>query len=327
MKIAIRADGGSETGYGHIIRTGTLAEESLQHGDDVFYFTRTPEVVQEELPSEITTVKLDRQDEVEETIQHIEDYSIDVLFTDSFTVDTGYQEHLSKTDVTLAVRHNFEHYTVCCDVLVYGDLHAPELEYEWIGSKPGFCLGPDYILIRDQFQQAAQKKKVWRNNPERALIIMGGSDVNNETPRIMQAFESFDGTVDVVIGPGFTNEGEIKRTAQTTKSDFNLLFTPENMAEIMHRADFAVSAVGGTVFELLATRTPFIGIPQVDNQKQRAAALQRRDLGLIVDDVDSLSKHIELLSSSERRRELYDNMDNVVDGKGAERVYQRLQEL
>ena len=324
MKIAIRADGGPERGYGHLVRTGALAKECLQRGDDVLYFTQTPTAVREELPSTVTSVRLDGQNEIEEVIQYIEDYSVDAIFTDSFKIDTIYQERLSKTRATLAVRHNFKHYTVCCDVLIYGDLHAPYLEYDWIGTKPEFCLGPDYILLREQFRQAAQKEKIWRDDPKRVLIVMGGSDVNNATPRIMETFENFDGTIDVVIGPGFENEREIKRTAQAMRSDFNLLFNPENMAEILYRADFAVSAVGGTIFELLATQTPFIGIPQVDNQKQRAAALQRRDLGLIVSNTDALSKHVDTLHFSELRRKLYDNIDGIVDGCGAKRVYESL---
>jgi UDP-2,4-diacetamido-2,4,6-trideoxy-beta-L-altropyranose hydrolase len=327
MKVAIRADGGPSIGYGHLIRTGALTHKCLQNGDKVLYFTRTPNPVDEELPNDITVVELDENNEVAECLRYVDEYSIDVLFTDSFAVDTKYQKRLSKTEVSLAIRHNFERYTVCCDILVYGDLHAPKLEYEWLETKPKFCLGPDYILLREEFRQAAQNPSVWRDTPEKALIVMGGSDVNNITPTVMKMFDGFVGTVNVVIGPGFTNARAIKRTAEMIDAQFELIFTPENMAEIMQQSDLAVSALGGTGFELLATRTPFVGIPQVDNQQQRAKALEQRDLALIVDDKEDLGESIESLVSSSLRRELYNNIDGVIDGRGAERVYNCLYEF
>jgi spore coat polysaccharide biosynthesis predicted glycosyltransferase SpsG len=96
------------------------------------------------------------------------------------------------------------------------------------------------------------------------------------------------------------------------------------MAELMQQADVAVSAVGGTVFELLATRTPFVGTPQVDNQMQRAEALRRNDLARIAPTDDALVTEVEkLLEGDGQRRGLFERMDGVVDGNGAKRVYKR----
>jgi UDP-2,4-diacetamido-2,4,6-trideoxy-beta-L-altropyranose hydrolase len=322
MNIGIRADGGPSRGYGHLIRTSAIATECLRQDDNIIYFTVTPDSAKDTLPDSITVEKLDSVDDPKEVIKKFEYNNIDSLFIDLFEADTEYQRALSQSNSQIIVRQNYLNHPVCCDALVYGDLHAPTLDYEWIGSKPEFLLGPDYVLLREQFREVAHKKANWRENPSRALITMGGSDVSNTTPDAMEAFDDFDGAVDVVIGPGFTNIEEIEQTAESIPTRFNLLRSPDNMAELMQQADVAVSAVGGTVFELLATRTPFVGIPQVENQMERAEALRENKLGRIVTDDNTLNSKIEeFLENNENRRTIFERMTGVVDGNGAKRIW------
>lgn len=325
MRVGIRADGGPSIGFGHLVRTGALASECLRQGDTVIYFTTTPKAVSIKLPDSIAVKTLESTDSSAEMRQALDEYSIDTLFLDLFEADTEYQSTLSQSDSKLVVRHNYQNFTVCCDVLVYGDLHAPSIDYEWVGTKPEFLLGPDYVLLREQFRKAAQRNPTWRQNPNRALITMGGSDIANTTPDAMEAFRDFSGIVDVIIGPGFSNSVEIEQRAESLDTHFNLIHSPNNMADRMEQADLAVSAVGGTVFELLATRTPFVGIPQVDNQRHRAKALQQHELARIATTADGLQTEINTLYEDNNvRRELFDRMAGVIDGNGAKRVYERL---
>jgi spore coat polysaccharide biosynthesis predicted glycosyltransferase SpsG len=266
---------------------------------------------------------LDTVDDPTEVIQALEENAIDTLFVDLFEADTEYQQTLCQSDSKIVVRHNYLNHTVSCDAVVYGDLHAPTIDYNWLGTEPEFFLGPDYILLREQFREAAPKGYNWRASPDQALITMGGSDVLNTTPLAMEAFDNFSGTVDVVIGPGFSNIKEIEQASDALPTCFNLLYTPDNMAKFMQQADVAVSAVGGTVFELLATRTPFIGIPQVENQMQRAEALHRNQLASIVTTEDAVVAEVKsLIENSQKRRDLFKRMEGVVDENGAKRVYE-----
>ena len=136
MKVGIQADGGPSIGFGHLVRTGAVASECLRRGDTVVYLTTTPEAVSTTLPDPITVVPLESVNDSTEVVQLIEDYAIDSLFLDLFEADTPYQRTLSRSDSRIVVRHNYLNHTVCCDVLVYGELHAPTLEYDWVESKP-----------------------------------------------------------------------------------------------------------------------------------------------------------------------------------------------
>ena len=323
MKIAIRADGGPEKGFGHIVRSGTVAKEFLEKGHEVYYFTSSPEAVKSRLPN-AEIVEISRKNHKEETVREIENKSIDSIFIDNFAADIDFQKAVRNTKAKVVFRQNFQHVKVCCDIMVYGDIYAKDFNYEWTGKKPYFLLGTDYLLLRKEFQKVAKKDKKWSKSLDRCLIIMGGSDVNNSTPKIMRKLDHLNLTTDVIIGPGFTDKEEIKDTAQNLRNEFNLIEDPANIAEIMFKADFAITSAGGTAYELLAAQTPFITIPEVENQELRAECLRKSELSLLSENLNQLDEEINKIKKAETRRDLFNNLKGLVDGKGPERVYNKI---
>jgi hypothetical protein len=160
--------------------------------------------------------------------------------------------------------------------------------------------------------------------------------------------------VDVIIGPGFENEDEIRDAATETDANFNLLRDPEDLPRRMFEADFAVSATGSTVYELLATGTPVVGVPQTDNQTPISKTLSSRDaillphVGVNVDFpteagssssvrlisfdrgelIPELTEAIsEMVNNEDLRCQLRNNGMSMVDCRGPERVYDRVTEI
>ena len=327
MNVAIRADGGQKLGYGHLIRTETVAIEALSAGDDVYYVTTTPSAVAEVVDERVEIIPIRKEAQRSDTIDAIQRQSLDAILVDTFDADTDFQTVLSETDVTVAVKQNYRNLTVCCDLLVYGDIFAPDLKYRWLGPKPRFRLGLDYLLLRTEFKEVAQSHR-WEETVDSALITMGGSDVADLTPTVMEAFEGFDGSVRVIIGPGFSNVTDIERSSRRLEGDFELLRNPEQISRLMSDADIAVTAFGTTSYELAATGTPFVGIPVVENQMDRAAALENRGLALVPNSVADLRDAVQRLSSvTSVRKRLYQSLDGLIDGRGAQRVYGELVEL
>jgi spore coat polysaccharide biosynthesis predicted glycosyltransferase SpsG len=159
---------------------------------------------------------------------------------------------------------------------------------------------------------------------------MGGSDAENAMPTVLRAFEGTDLAVTAIIGPGFTNRNEIERTVSGMDTDISLAADPDDLPERMFDADFAVSAAGSTVYELLATGTPTIGIPQVPNQEPIARALANRGAILYCGEtaVDPITTRIETMCAhTDVRRSLRERGRLLVDGRGQQRVYRRLTEL
>ena len=347
--LAIRADGNSEIGYGHLVRTGVLAQKFLKYNHQVTYLTRTPSTVSDTCPNEIDIYQLG-ENEIKDTLRWLEEVAPDVLLTDSYNVDTEYQKRLADSASLLVTITDDTRFTLCSDVNINGNVHGPVLDYEWVGEKPDMLLGTDYLLMREEFQQLADKAPPWRDSPDRALVTFGGSDMNNTTPDVIRAFDGFGVVVDVIIGPGFTNKDKIQKAARGTDAEFNLLEDPDNLPQLMFNADFAVSAGGSTVYELLLTGTPVIGIPQSENQVRIIEGLWKKNAVLPVKidtgkafnsirsstnpqllDVDSSSLIRQLkpnikkvINDAQFRYGLHDKGLSLVDGKGDARIYERL---
>jgi hypothetical protein len=60
VNVVIRADGGPDIGYGHLVRTGALARALVDRGHEVAYATTTPDRVADVCPKACRTIPLPR---------------------------------------------------------------------------------------------------------------------------------------------------------------------------------------------------------------------------------------------------------------------------
>ena len=324
MHIAIRADGGPDIGYGHLVRSNTLAEGFLADGNTVTIATTT-QSVQEVFSDAIHIVELSSRGNPKPFVEWLKTKTPDAVFKDAYPVDTAYQQAIRKR-VPLAVLQDDARHAVCADLFTNGNLYAPDLDYEYVGEKPTTCLGTNYILLRSEIRNRAGDAPPWRQEPERALVTMGGSDMRNLTPIIIEAFDGFDLRVDAIVGPGFSEkqERDIRTVAADVSTDVHVARDPDDLPERMFRADFAVSTASSTVYELLALGTPVVCQPIADNQDLIAVALERRNAATVLNrDAGeeafrrAIEKYVDDPTLRRERRELG---CELVDGNGTKRV-------
>lgn len=328
MHLAIVAEGGPEIGFGHLVRTGALASECLRRGHDVTYLTRTPDTVDAVCPAAADTVGLSPRTTLDRSLDWLDTHRVDVALTDSYDADVSVQEAIHERVPVLAVVVNDDRHAIRADVVVNGNVYAPDIEYRWIGAEPEWCLGTDYLLLRDDVREKAREPAQFRETPRRALLTMGGSDVGNTIPVAMSAFDGLDIAVDVIVGPGSSNDAEITEAAQTIDAKVDIRVDPEDLVEQMWRADLAVSAFGSTAYELLALGTPVVGLIEAENQRPIGEALAERDAAVLLDDSPSPDAIREAvlgcLERPDRRRRMIDRGRALVDTDGTKRVYKAL---
>jgi spore coat polysaccharide biosynthesis predicted glycosyltransferase SpsG len=156
---------------------------------------------------------------------------------------------------------------------------------------------------------------------------MGGVDKRNRTPTIVRAFSNLNLSVTAVCGPGYKNESEIRSAA--AEVDATVVINPDDLPELMFEADFAVATLGTTTYELMATKTPIIGIP--DNETPMAEALRKRDAAIVLDREPGCSE-IEsaigqMIHQEGFRRRLCEQYQTLVTGEGAENIAKELESL
>jgi RimJ/RimL family protein N-acetyltransferase len=175
------------------------------------------------------------------------------------------------------------------------------------------------------------KREIISNSVKEIIITLGGSDLHNLTPLILKRFSKkyTDIIINVVIGPSFQNIEEIK------KYNFeNVIFhedvTAEEMKNIMLKSDIAITAAGQTIYELMATKTPFIPIKVVENQSLNIEGLKKLNLIGVEIEYNSLLLNEKIVKEFERmrkfdiRKELSNEYEKIIDGLGSKRIIDAL---
>ena len=325
MHAVLRVDGGTEIGYGHLVRSGAFADELLARGHTVTVATTTPEPARNVFPGAVETVALPARDDPAPFVRWLDTADPDVAYTDAYPVDTEYQRTVHRRVPLVVVQDDARH-AVCADLFVNGNLYAPDLKYELVGQPPEMCLGTDYVFLRREIRERAADTPPWRKQPERAIITMGGSDAAGLTPGVVRAFDGIDIGLDVIIGPGFdaTQERTAREASMAIDCDVTVLRDPDDLPDRMFDADLAVCTASSTTYELLALGTPFVCCPIIENQRKIAATLRERDLATVVSsdgiEVSAASAVEQYVADSQRRRRRRDAGLELVDGRGVDRV-------
>ncbi|MCQ4333829.1 UDP-2,4-diacetamido-2,4,6-trideoxy-beta-L-altropyranose hydrolase [Natronomonas sp. F2-12] len=325
MHVVIRADGGPKIGYGHLVRSEALAEELLSRGYEVTVATTTPQPAETVFAADIETIKLPSRNDPTPFVKELETLLPDIVFTDAYPIDTKYQRTI-RGHVSLAVFQDDARHAICTDLFVNGNLHAADLNYKFVEQIPKTCLGTDYVLLRREIQGRRNDDPPWRKRPQRAIVTMGGSDIARLTPTIVKAFDGVDLHVDAIIGPGCSVEHErnVRQAANDCSTDIHVIRDPNDLAERMFQADFAVSTASSTTYELLALGTPIVSIPVAENQQPIATALRSRDIATVLESEDGEEAFTnaieEYINNTQLRRARRISGRKLVDGKGAKRI-------
>ncbi len=251
----------------------------------------------------------------------------DIAIVDGYGFDHDYVAALRHEMVT-AVIDDLADRPLAADVVVNPNPYAGELTYDVPGA--AILAGPQYALLRPAFAEArmeAEKSAA----VERIFVMLGGSDPTGELPTVLQAVGFFDGRVDVVTALSGDQLQTIRRAAEAVAGDVTVHCSVRDPAKLMAHADLAITAAGGASWELACLGVPAIEVVVAGNQREVGRWLSETGIARVTsspvdrewleDEVRSLIGDVaERNRMSERAREL-------IDGCGADRVLDLLEEL
>jgi spore coat polysaccharide biosynthesis predicted glycosyltransferase SpsG len=195
-----------------------------------------------------------------------------------------------------------------------------------------YLVGVEYILLRSAFVDV--KRGACKRSVEEVLITMGGSDIRNLTPKIidMLCMKHSEIKFKVVVGNAYYNiDQHIKKERDNVVFYYNI--DAELMKELMLNSEFAIAAAGQTLYELLATKTPFIAIKVIDNQKVNVDGIKKHFPSISIfdcEDEDFIGKfeaEFETMLKQACEEDLSKRYMNIVDGKGSKRIIDALLSL
>ena len=159
-----------------------------------------------------------------------------------------------------------------CDLILDQNMYD-NLNMRYHDRVPSNCslfLGPQYALLRPEFNRIRATSLAKRAFPtlNRLFVFLGGSDVENETGKVIEGLflskRKWD-HVDVVVGQAFPSAENLKRILVDFPS-YRLHIQTTKMAELMSQADLAITAGGTITWEKCVLGLPSLTVIEGDNQ-------------------------------------------------------------
>ena len=182
MDICIRADGGTNIGMGHVMRTLVLAQ-TLRENHNVFYACKIDEPCSDKYLAGIDLIqkqgfkvaKINENDEINE----LKKIRADCIITDSYDIDEEYFTALKKI---FKISGCFDDECICSyynvDFLINQNIYASIFDYR-VNENTELMLGAEYVILREEFR--ALPDKVIKKSITDIMVTVGGSDQDNIT--------------------------------------------------------------------------------------------------------------------------------------------------
>ena len=319
--IAIRVDGNSEIGFGHLMRMKALARELSKLGAEVIFLSRNPENIEGYRVLQLDWQTGDEEDlRVEEILMNMQ---AGMLIIDSYEYTQERLDRMGQMALLSVYVDDLNRQPFNTDFVINGNLYAPGLPYR---GKARFLLGTKYLLMREEF--VGVPPRLPNRGVEHVLITFGAADMENVTPEILRALKIYEHFKDlhwhVVIGPVFRNVAGI--TAETRDYPNVTLHYSPVIKDLIDFCDISISAAGSTTYELAACGVPALLIITADNQVRLAQEAERQGMAINLGwyhelDVARLYSALDkLIINYELRVQMAMHGQELIDGRGARRV-------
>ncbi|MFC1891394.1 UDP-2,4-diacetamido-2,4,6-trideoxy-beta-L-altropyranose hydrolase [Thermodesulfobacteriota bacterium] len=338
--IIIRADASARIGTGHIMRTLALIHAWQEIGGDALLVAaEIPDLLKQRLSKEgISTIGIDFQPGSEADARQLcklsEDNKASWIIVDGYQFGSDYQKYIKEAGNRVLFVDDYghaEHYYA--DIVLNQNIYANNLMYPNIEAYTRLLLGTRYSLLRREFWSWQNSQRQFPETASKILITLGGSDQDNVTGNIIDAFNlvsKFDLEIKVIVGGANPNICELRDKVNKSPHKIRLIENTTKMPELMAWADLAISAGGSTVWELCLLGTPSLIFILADNQKNIAKGLHKAGAAVHFDSHDNFDVQyfIEqvryLLEDMILRERISEIGQNMVDGRGAFRTVQIL---
>lgn len=332
----IRTDMNSIIATGHVMRCLAIADAARELGEDVTFILADNQAAEYIIDRGYEAVVLGTKwDEMEAELpilfELIEKRKIGSILLDSYQVTESYLKQLSERVKTVYIDDlNIFIYPV--DMLICYASYWENFEYAERYFDTKMLLGTKYMPLRKTFSN--MKKKQIKEEIENVLLLSGGSDKYHILESLLEKIKDKKlEKINVICGRYYEGYEGYEEFAEKYKEYKNIFIyhAVEDIENYMQKADLAVSAGGTTLYELCACGTPTISYAFADNQLDNVRQFEKDGIIDYAGDVrcdDVVGNIICLLekyfSDKKLRAERSVKMQQLVDGKGAKRIAEKI---
>lgn len=331
--LIIRADANKKIGEGHIMRCLALAQAYQDIGGRIiFVMAMDAGSLFEKLKKERMDIqKIDvvpgSDNDARQTTAVVHREVADWVILDGYHFSSKYQKIIKDSDIKiLMLDDNCEQDHYYADYILNQNIHAVESLYppKKRETYTKLLLGTKYCLLRREFLEYKDFKREIPQKAKNILVTMGGSDSNNVTCKVIEAFKQINDSelnIKVVLGGNNPHYEKVKQAVDLLPSKTEIIVNAHNMPELMMWADLAISAAGSTVWEMCFLKLPFIAIVTADNQCGIAEYIKSNvSTEKVCNSIKTnfRQKLCKFINSPPEYQNI--TLSDIVDGKGANKI-------
>jgi UDP-2,4-diacetamido-2,4,6-trideoxy-beta-L-altropyranose hydrolase len=344
-QLLFRVNASTNIGLGHLMRCLALAQGAQINGLSPVFIVNSDAVKnsdRQDWVGQMLTIPEchSPSQELDFIAEFCQTHDIVGIVIDGYHFNQDYRQRLAELDYPVICFDDMNNAgNLFADLIINGAANADKLEYHLNQPDAHLCLGERYRILRQEFLDMELIPVLERPY---LSVIMGGSDPWNLTLPILQLFEKkgFDGKLQVITGADYPFLDKLQQFLQATNLDVKHVHDTQQIATCFLQTRFAISAAGGSQFELQATGTPSCLLTVADNQlgATKAAAdlgwCITQDFTNIISAQDRqgqiervLQRALDLWSTPQQLQEMHRQALITVNTKGTQLVVEQIKEL
>ena len=340
--LIIRADSSQTIGAGHIMRTFALAQEAIKHGFNINYiYAEMLQNLKERLLNYSDKIFLHRINaergtptDAEKTLKILAKFPAEckVLLLDGYNFKDDYQQYIKNNSSIHTIYFDDVGTSKCyyTNIVFNQNINANENLYKCREPHTELLLGLKYVLLRDEFLKYLGFRRNIRKKPENLLILLGATDPENYTAKIINTLKEIKNSMNITIISGQEPSVELLEALKNYQGKYQLKHNVKNMPAEMLNADLAITAGGSTNWELSFMQVPFIALAKNDYEETVLNEIHKRQLGIFAgrfenfNKKDFINKLNTLIHDAKLRELIIKNQRQNIDGLGRKRVVEKI---
>jgi UDP-2,4-diacetamido-2,4,6-trideoxy-beta-L-altropyranose hydrolase len=198
------------------------------------------------------------------------------------------------------------------------------------GLTPEHCAifhGPCYALLRPEFSAVRCLEEAVRD-ANQVLVMLGATDPDNATAKVLAALRGTGFAIDVVLGAGAPHLEAVRVLAADMEERVTLHVGvgAAAISNLMTRATLAIGAAGSGAWERCALGLPSLLVVIAENQQLVASSLSTRGAALSLGNINSIdgetiaSAVCDLMEAPDQRANISETARVICDARGAARL-------
>lgn len=293
-RVIFRADGNSQIGLGHVVRSLALAAMLREEFECIFAIQDPTTALQEQIRQVCEgIIALPLCTPTEERFVHELDAYVseeEIVVLDGYGFGTAYQESIKAKGAPLVCIDDIHAYKFVADVVINHAGGVSETAYE-TAPYTRLCLGPAHALLRPPFLAASGRDINLPEGSPRVLLNLGGADPQNLTLQLAKELRALDGALqaEIVVGAAYRHLEELQAWLRHHPGfTLHRNLDAQQMCDLMRKCGAAVASASGVAYEYAAVGGLLFVLRTADNQRDLYTYLISAGIARIYDELPQL---------------------------------------